>query len=122
MASWLVYSSPDLALPACVAAVSFPFLFRRRDRTRKQARWRAKECVWGEKKIGKKWGWGGWGERRQEVGVGRLPLPSAPYFLHSLAVSFPLRAFMETPAKQAYVSTIKVTFRVFVLTWWLRSI
>lgn len=75
MASWLVYSSPDLALPACVAAVSFPFLFRRRDRTRKQARWRAKECVWGEKKIGKKWGWGGWGERRQEVGVGRLPPP-----------------------------------------------
>ena len=50
------------------------------------------------------------------------PPTPASYFLHSLAVSFPLRAFMETPAKQANVSTIKVTFRVFVLTWWLRSI
>ena len=40
------------------------------------------------------------------------PPPSAPYFSHSLAVSIPLRAFLETPAMQANVSTIKVTLRV----------
>ena len=51
MALWLVYSSPDRAVPACVAAVSFPFLFRRRDRTRRQASGRAKKCGWVSKKL-----------------------------------------------------------------------
>ena len=46
-----------------------------------------------------------------------LPSP-ARYFSHSLTVSFPFCAFLETRATQANVSTIKVTSRVFVLAWY----
>ena len=73
MASWLVYSSSDRAVPACVAAFSFPFLFRRRDRTRTQANGRAKERAWGEQKIGGQWGRGR--ESENGVGLGRSPYP-----------------------------------------------
>ena len=35
------------------------------------------------------------------VSFARLTPPPAPYFSHSLAVSFPSRAFLETSARQA---------------------
>ena len=41
---------------------------------------------------------GGGGEKKNRS---RHPLPSAPYFSHSLPVSFPSRKFLETPVMQA---------------------
>ena len=63
--------------------------------------------------VSTKFGRGGNGVSEKGEGVGRkeitlpsLASPSAPYFLHSLPVSFPSRKFLETPATQA--STIKI--------------
>ena len=59
------------------------------------------------KTVGEKWeggeqeGGGVGREKRNCVSLVRLTPPSAPYFSHSLLVSFPLRKFLETPATQA---------------------
>ena len=55
--------------------------------------------------VSKNWGegekWGG-GEREEGGGGGSSlpsPSPSAPYFSHSLPISFPSRKFLETQAR-----------------------
>ena len=83
----------------CVADVSFPFS-RRRDRTSERASGRASG-------VSTKLVRSGEGVNDKGEGVGRKGIvfpslasspPPAPYFSHSLAVSFPPRAFLETPA------------------------
>ena len=63
---------------ACVAAVSFPFLFRRRANKRaksgrENAGAKMRASAWGEQKLGERWGRGearrgrGWGVRDSEL-------------------------------------------------------
>ena len=76
------------------------FLSFSRRRLNNRAKKRAsEEHAWGQQKIGEKRGGG-----EQEGGGGgeKRPSPSAPFFLHSLPVSFP-SCKLETPAPQATI-------------------
>ena len=79
---------------ACVAAVSFPFQADEQASEEAHPRW------------AKDWGEGGGGEREGGGNGVASPPPSAPYFSHSLSVSFPSRKFLETPATQAKLRCI----------------
>ena len=69
-------------------------------RAKKQAS-ESKEHAWDEQNIGEKWGGGSEkGEGVWRKGMLASPPPSAPYFPHSLPVSFPSCEFLEMPATQ----------------------
>lgn len=87
----------------CVAAVSFLFPGREIKHASQRAG-RAKERALGGQKIGRNCECVS--EEGDEVRIDVLasPLPFAPNFSHSLAISFPSRAFLETQAMQAMVT------------------
>lgn len=91
---------------ACKADVSYSFPGGEIEQVSEQAGERRSMPVVRKKQgeVGRGWARRGRGGKKRNRSLASLPL-LAPYFLLSVAVLFPLHAFLETPAMQARMKT-----------------